>query len=504
MLLLAGSAGAQAAVVVNRTTDAAPAAGECSGVANDCGLRQAIDKAAVGDAVIVPSGPYTLTLGPLAVTKALSVLGFGAQSTIVQQPTGNGRVFSIASGGAPVVIAGVTITGGKTAAFAGGGGVQVASGAVTLAGVTLAANKTGDFGNGGAIEVTGGGLTVDSSTISGNTTGPFGSGGGVSGAATITNSTISANTAGDFGSGGGLSGSGTLKSVTITENTAGSFGSGGNINGGFALKNTIVSKGKISSGASNNCGGAPTSNGNNVEDLNTCNLTQPTDKPSTDPKLGLLQANGGPTDTRALLAGSPAIDAGSLDCPPPGADQRGVPRPQGSACDIGAFEVDLRQPPPASLRQPPPASDKVPPSVTGYGLSDAAFAASAKGASIAKASAAKTKKRKPKIGTTVRYTLSEPAAVTFTVEKAAAGRKVKGKCVKPTRSNRKKKRCTRYLKLKGSFVRVGLQGKNSFKFTGRLRGARLALGSYRLLATATDAAGNVSSVKRINFKIIRG
>jgi hypothetical protein len=56
-----------------------------------------------------------------------------------------------------------------------------------------------------------------------------------------------------------------------------------------------------------------------------------------DPKLGSLADNGGPTRTRALLAGSPAIDAASTpDCPT--ADQRGVLRPQGAACDIGSYE----------------------------------------------------------------------------------------------------------------------------------------------------------------------
>ncbi len=55
-----------------------------------------------------------------------------------------------------------------------------------------------------------------------------------------------------------------------------------------------------------------------------------------DPLLGPLADNGGATQTFALLPGSPAIDAGqSTGCPP---DQRGVVRPQGAACDIGAFE----------------------------------------------------------------------------------------------------------------------------------------------------------------------
>jgi hypothetical protein len=56
-----------------------------------------------------------------------------------------------------------------------------------------------------------------------------------------------------------------------------------------------------------------------------------------DPLLGLLNQNGGPTATHALLAGSPAIDAGTSDgCP--ATDQRGVTRPQGEACDMGSFE----------------------------------------------------------------------------------------------------------------------------------------------------------------------
>ena len=58
-----------------------------------------------------------------------------------------------------------------------------------------------------------------------------------------------------------------------------------------------------------------------------------------DPLLGLLNQNGGPTTTHALLAGSPAIDAGTSEgCP--ATDQRGVSRPQGEACDMGSFERD--------------------------------------------------------------------------------------------------------------------------------------------------------------------
>ena len=77
-------------------------------------------------------------------------------------------------------------------------------------------------------------------------------------------------------------------------------------------------------------GGIPNEGGNLVG--NVAPYTAP-----IDPLLGLLNQNGGPTTTHALLAGSPAIDAGTAEnCP--ATDQRGVPRPQGEACDMGSFE----------------------------------------------------------------------------------------------------------------------------------------------------------------------
>jgi hypothetical protein len=72
-------------------------------------------------------------------------------------------------------------------------------------------------------------------------------------------------------------------------------------------------------------------------------FNDPTDQVNVsalDLGLDALADNGGSTETHALLTGSPAIDAGSPDCPPPATDQRGVARPQGAACDIGAFELE--------------------------------------------------------------------------------------------------------------------------------------------------------------------
>jgi hypothetical protein len=90
----------------------------------------------------------------------------------------------------------------------------------------------------------------------------------------------------------------------------------------------------------------PTSAGSNIDSDGSCNLTDPSDLPNTDPLLAPLGDNGGFTSTHALMDGSPAIDMVANVCPPPAADQRGVPRPQDgdgdsdTKCDSGAFELE--------------------------------------------------------------------------------------------------------------------------------------------------------------------
>ena len=80
-----------------------------------------------------------------------------------------------------------------------------------------------------------------------------------------------------------------------------------------------------------------TSLGNNVFGDDSCGAAAG-DQTFTDPVLGPLADNGGPTLTHALLAGSPAIDAAdAASCS--ATDQRGVARPQGAGCDVGAFEL---------------------------------------------------------------------------------------------------------------------------------------------------------------------
>lgn len=96
--------------------------------------------------------------------------------------------------------------------------------------------------------------------------------------------------------------------------------------------------------------------------------------------------------------------------------------------------------------------------------------------------------KKRKTGAIVSYTASQPATTTFTVQRPAAGRRQAGKCTKPSKSNHKRKRCTRYLSL-GSFTHADIAGADRFRFTARLHGHKLKPGKYRLQAIPRNAAG---------------
>jgi hypothetical protein len=269
---------------------------------------------------------------------------------------------------------------GNSNSFSGGGAGIFNAGTLTLSNSTVVGNST-SFGPGGGIYNAGGTLVLDNSTVSGNT---GGLGGGIenSGTTTITSSTISGNTTGFGGGGGGIANFGalTLTNITISGNTTTSFF--GNEHGGgiynvgtLAAENaTITANRSVEGGglftvlpatlvntivagqaAGGNCaaagGGAISDGGYNLEDGTSCGFSTANNSlPNTNPLLDPagLQSNGGPTQTIALLPGSPAIDA-----IPPGvngcgttftSDQRGVTRPQGSRCDIGAYEVTQATP----------------------------------------------------------------------------------------------------------------------------------------------------------------
>ena len=215
------------------------------------------------------------------------------------------------------------------------GGLFLCGNTTTIANSTISNNAAIGGGAAGGIWNECGTLTIDDSTISGNTSTDEGGGITLEDTVVITDSTISGNTATNTGGGiFDLFSDLTLNNVTVSGNSA---GSGGGIFVDDSLvnvKNTIIADNP----AGGDCFGGFNSLGNNLDSDGTCPLGAAGDLPNTNPLLGPLQNNGGPTLTHALLAGSPAIDAGDNGfCS--ATDQRGIARPQGPNCDIGAFEA---------------------------------------------------------------------------------------------------------------------------------------------------------------------
>jgi len=136
-----------------------------------------------------------------------------------------------------------------------------------------------------------------------------------------------------------------LAFTTIAFNDGDSDDQGGDIGGGIfqgvnaSYDDVHGSLIALNTAASEfDCAATVTSKGHNLlTDLTGCTgFDRPTDLLTANPKIGTLGSNGGPTRTIPLKPASPAADAGGMKCPK--VDQRGVPRPQGPRCDIGAFE----------------------------------------------------------------------------------------------------------------------------------------------------------------------
>ncbi|MEE8077555.1 MAG: choice-of-anchor Q domain-containing protein, partial [Pseudomonadales bacterium] len=207
--------------------------------------------------------------------------------------------------------------------------------------LTVSGGSVASDGGGIAVDATGS-LTMSTSTVSGNTATDDGGGiylTGAGGAVALTNVTLSGNAA---NVGGGLycQGPCTLTNVTITDNTASSSGGGVRQRtggGSVTFLNTIVANN--SAPVNVDCqGGNLISNGYNLSSDATCDFTNTGDLENTDPLVGPLQDNGGPTFTHELLVGSLAIDTGTnTGCP--ATDQRGVARPVNVTCDKGAYEA---------------------------------------------------------------------------------------------------------------------------------------------------------------------
>jgi CSLREA domain-containing protein len=388
--------------------DADPGNGVCATSGGACTLRAAIQEANVwpgADAILLPAGVYRLTLvgpdedqsatGDLDIRDDLTLTGAGAGVTIVDG-IGQDRVFHVLTGaGSPpimVTISGVTIRNGVVAAPGGGGGLcNEDEGRVTLSHATVISNvatfgggvyaqrwmtitaslirdNQGVYGGGiynkfttlklidstvsGNHALYGGGLNnfyfgtaliVSGSTLTGNTATQ--DGGAINleaGTLELVNSTVSGNTA---SAGGGLNNqyaaSALIANSTIVSNSASSGAAGIVAWSSVVLRNSLIAH-----NLGGNCSGAIVSQGYNLDSGASCQFTATGDLSNTLPLLGPLQDNGGATFTHALLAGSPAIDAGNPALPGSGGtaceavDQRGLLRPGGAACDIGAFEFN--------------------------------------------------------------------------------------------------------------------------------------------------------------------
>jgi uncharacterized repeat protein (TIGR01451 family)/CSLREA domain-containing protein len=179
-------------------------------------------------------------------------------------------------------------------------------------------------------------LTIHNSTVDHN---QAPAGGGIDhagGNLYLTNVTLSSNSASDNGGGLYSRASALLTHVTIGGNVAAGPAGGENVfidSSQLSVRNSIVAHGSCF-----NSEGYVNSLGHNLESQNTCDFSAPGDIINADPLLQPLQDDGGATPTHALSPRSPAVDAAdSHGCP--SADQRGVPRPQGLACDIGAYEL---------------------------------------------------------------------------------------------------------------------------------------------------------------------
>ncbi len=222
-----------------------------------------------------------------------------------------------------------------------GAGMEIVSGTDdTIEGATIARNRAfmneptaeehiGLYGGGALIGGTGTAIintTIADNSITENVKEGVALGGGLdtSGTATIVNSTLVGNA---------VDGEGT----TLTTE-------GGNLYaaGRVEAENSLFAAGTVRGGGQNcaipHPGGELISLGHNIDSLTQCDFNGPGDQAETDPKVGPLAENGGPVETVALQQGSSAIEeAGAAGCPV--TDARGVLRPAGAACDIGAFEV---------------------------------------------------------------------------------------------------------------------------------------------------------------------
>jgi CSLREA domain-containing protein len=309
---------------------------------------------------LVSPATITLTSSLPPITDSAGLIIDGGSAKITVSGDNKYRVFEVGTeptnSSAKLTLNKLTVAHGSDLFGAG----IFNNGTLTVNNSTLSGNSATipllDGGGSGGGIFNNGTLTVNNSTLSGNSAQPGLGGkggaiynqGGQGGTITVSNSTLSGNSS-NTGGGIGMNGSGTItvSNSTLSGNSA--QGAGGGIArtdvGTVSLKNTIVAN----SPSGGNCYGAITDGGYNLDSGTSCGFASENNSlSSTDPMLGALADNGGPTLTHALLGGSSAIDKG-VAVTGITTDQRGQPRPfdnpngapatDGNDSDIGAFEA---------------------------------------------------------------------------------------------------------------------------------------------------------------------
>ena len=287
---------------------------------------------------LATSGTYTLTAvdntgyyGPTGlpvIVSPITINGNGATIRRTSAPsTPDFRIFLVSNGPARLTLNGLTVEGGRGGGWAGAGILNTGSLLITNSTVT---KNVGVADDGGGIFNYCGTLTITNSTISNNKSLSGYGGGGVLNLSSYCQATT------------------TIINSTIFENVN-TFGRGDAIADAFSPPGSVVLRSSIFASPTQGLGsvcyaGGWGSLGHNIAGDTSCGFTGTGDRNNTNPLLGPLTYNGGPTPTNAPLPRSPAIDAVPLaDCTdtngiPLATDQRGVTRPKGTACDIGSVE----------------------------------------------------------------------------------------------------------------------------------------------------------------------
>ena len=369
------AAGAQAATYTVGTH--ADKTGACaSPESGKCSLRQLIEyenalpsTPSPADTIVVPEGKYELEHGQLTITQTLTIAGAGARTTRIGyfSDVRNSRIFDVTAGksGTPqVVISGLEVTGGG--AGDGWGGDIESSAKLTLDEDWV---TNGDAERGGGISNSAGTLLVVRSLVSNNDASDAG---GIQNfgseseceegdclepaSLTVEDSTVAYNEAGadagiDSWSGSDEAGN----EVSVLDSTIAyneDFDEEGGAAGllieedGGKVGGSIIAYNDGPDSVERNCSpeesGEIESLGYNIENGEECGLASTGDLRGTDPEFSSAQLrnNGGETETFALEPTSPAVDAIPSSSPLcKGTDQRGIARPQGAGCDIGAVEL---------------------------------------------------------------------------------------------------------------------------------------------------------------------